>query len=137
MSSRPDLELALDVRSYESIVVLASPDNQTAYPESWVRPTRGDLGPIDDQAVVVIDRVDVQRRTLSLIGEARPRLLALVPQGVEQEKSMRRLLTSVFPWAEVWTIFTSFGKLLVTKDAHGRAYDRDDVVDMRAPTGVA
>lgn len=133
MSNRPDLELALDVRSDESVVVLTSPDNPTTYPEGWVRPGRGDLSSVSSLSVVVVDRVDIQRRTLSTLGQLGPRLVAMAPQGVDQEKAMRRLISSAYPWAEVWTVSTSFGKLLVTKDVHGPAYEREDVVDMRPP----
>ena len=118
MSTRPEIELALDVRSYERIVVLSSPDSPHEYPESWVKPQKaGDLGQIDAETIVVVDRVEIQRPTLAAIGERGPRLIAFAPQGVDQEKSMRRMLTTLFPWAEVWTLFTAFGKVLVTKDA--------------------
>lgn len=137
MSNRPELELVLDRRSYETVVVLASSDQTTKYPDGWWRAERGDLSEINDERIVVVDRVDITRKTLIGIGSRRPRILAMAPQNVEQEKSMRRLLTSTYPWAEVWTLYTSFGKLLVTNGAQGDAYDRDAVVDMRPPLGAA
>jgi hypothetical protein len=129
MSSRPDLELALDVRSYEKVVVIAGPDSTYQYPESWVRPTKSADIQIDGESVIVVDRVELQRRTLIQIAEAGPRLVAFAVASVEHEKQIRRMVTSLFPWNEVWTLFTSFGKLLVTKDVTGPAYERDDVVD--------
>lgn len=131
-NSRPDIELALDVRSYERVVILADPQSTFAYPEHWQRPPKGpDAVPVDSETVLVVDRVEIYRKTLAAVGARRPRLIAFAPADVEQEKSMRRTLRTVYPWAEVWEFHTSFGKLLVTKDAVGPAYDRDDVVDMR------
>lgn len=147
MSARPDIELALDVRSYEKIIVIAAQDSTFQYPEHWVKPGR--LSELDDMvlggndtykidpnfplamSVVVIDRVEVQRKTLSQLAERYPRLMAFAVANVDHEKQVRRMVTSLFPWNEVWTVFTSFGKLLVTKDAVGVAYDRSKLVDMR------
>lgn len=147
MSSRPDIELALDVRSYEKIVVIASQDSEFEYPETWIKPSK--LSDLDDQqiggsetlqpspdyplamSVVIVDRVEVQRKTLSKIAAGGPRLIAFAVANVEHEKQARRMVTSLFPWNEVWTLYTSFGKLLVTKDAVGKPYDRNDVIDMR------
>lgn len=132
MSSRPDIELALDVRSHERVVVLASSDSEYEYPEHWIRPSRAaELEQIDEATVVIVDRAELQRRTLTTVAERRPRLLAVSPNGVEGEKAARRMLTSLFPWSEVWTIQTAFGRLLVTKDAVGPVYDREQLVDMR------
>lgn len=133
MTSRPELELTVDLRSYERIAVVSGPDSTLSYPEKWVKLTRSDLNTIDPETIVLIDRVDVQRRTLESIAEKRPRLIVMAPTNVEQEKSMRRLVTSTFPWAESWTIFTSFGKVLVTKDVIGASYERETVIDMRRP----
>jgi hypothetical protein len=136
-SNRPDIELALDVRSYERVVVLSDPQSTFTYPEHWHRPMRGtDIGRIDAETVVIVDRVEVYRKTVSQVGAGHPRLIAFAPANVEQEKSMRRTLRSVYPWAELWEIHTSFGKILVTKDARGPEYDRDSVVDMRAPAAA-
>lgn len=132
MSNRPDIELALDIRSYERIVVLSDPGSTYPYPDHWNRPAKGgDIGQIDGETIVIVDRVEVYRKTLATIGQKAPRLIAFAPANVEQEKSMRRTLRSVYPWAEVWELHTSFGKLLVTKDAIGTPYEREQVVDMR------
>jgi predicted regulator of amino acid metabolism with ACT domain len=130
VNNRPDITLALDVRSYET-VFLASAQEGVSYPESWVRiESRQGVGLIVPDSVVVIDRVDIQRRTLATIAERSPRLIALLPQGVEQEKAMRRMVAAMFPWTEVWTVSTSIGKALIMA-AKGRAYDRGDVLDAR------
>lgn len=135
-SNRPDIELALDVRSHEQVVVLVNPEAPQGYPDSWVEvQSREGLSAVVSDSVVVIDRIDVLPRTLAAIGEKHPRLIALAPRGVEQEKSMRRMLAAVYPWSEVWTLSSSFGKLLVT-NAGGEAYDRDLIRDER-PVAVA
>lgn len=129
MSSRPDIEIALDVRSNERIVVLSSPDSTFEYPENWVRPAKLSDLEVDSQTVVIVDRVEIQRRTLAQVAEGFPRLVAFAVANIDHEKQVRRMVTSLFPWNEVWTVFTSFGKLLVTKDTVGKAYDRELVVD--------
>jgi hypothetical protein len=139
--------MALDVRSYEKVIVLADPESTFQYPEEWVRPAK--LSELDDQSlggselfkidpkyplamtVVVVDRVEIQRKTLAQLAEKYPRLIAFAVANVEHEKQVRRMVTALFPWNEVWTVYTSFGKLLVTKDAVGVEYDRNTVVDMR------
>ena len=128
--NRPDLNLALNVRSYERVVVLSNPESTYDYPEEWVRPLNvAGIGATDPETVVVVDRVELSAQTLLRIAEGRPRLVAFAPRDVEQEKSMRRLVTALFPWSEVWVLSTLFGKLLVTKDIGGKAYDRDAVVE--------
>lgn len=131
MSNRPDIELALDVRSDEKVIVIAGQESEYQYPERWVKPARLSELEIDETTVVIIDRVEVQRRTLAQIAEGRPRLVGFAVASVEHEKQVRRLVTSLFPWNEMWTVFTSFGKVLMTKDVRGASYDRNQVVDMR------
>lgn len=144
--------MALDVRSYEKVVVIAAQDSTFQYPENWVKPVR--LSDLDEMtiggnetfkvdpnyplamSVVVVDRVEIQRKTLSQLAERYPRLLAFAIANVDHEKQVRRMVTSLFPWHEIWTIYSSFGKLLVTKDLVGNAYDRSKLVDMR-PDAVA
>lgn len=147
MSARPDIELALDVRSYEKVVVIAGQDSTFQYPEHWVKPSK--LSDLDEMSiggndtykvnpdfplamsVVVVDRVEIQRKTLAHLAENGPRLIAFAIANVDHEKQVRRMVTALYPWNEVWTVYTSFGKLLVTKDLVGKAYDRSRVVDMR------
>lgn len=129
MSSRPDIELALDVRSYEKIVILTGQDSSYQYPDEWVRPAKLSDLEVNDECVVLVDRVELQRKTMSQIAEGRPRLVAFAVANVDHEKQVRRMITSLYPWNEVWTVFTSFGKLLITKDAKGKPYERDDVTD--------
>jgi hypothetical protein len=130
--NRPDIALALDVRSYETIAVVPAPDTTQEYPDSWHRiESRPALDLVNELSVVIVDRLDIQRKALAQIAQRRPRLLALFPRNVEQEKSMRRMISIMFPWSEVWTLSTSFGKALVTPDAKGIPYDRLDVIDAR------
>lgn len=131
--SRPDIELALDVRSYERIVVVTSPDSTFEYQESWIKPNRSsDFAQcIDGESIVVVDRVEIQRKTLSQIALHRPRLVAFAVSSIDHEKAVRRMVTALFPWSELWTVSTSFGKLLVSKDIRGNSYERGDLMDMR------
>lgn len=147
MSSRPDIELALDVRSYEKIVVISGQESPYQHPDHWIKPAKlsdlqdtviggNDTYKVDPRyplamAIVVIDRVEVQRKTLLQIAAGYPRMVAFAVANLDHEKQVRRMLTSLFPWSEVWTLYTSFGKLLVTKDAIGTGYDRSKLVDMR------
>jgi hypothetical protein len=144
--------MALDVRSYEKVVVIAAQDSTFQYPEHWVKPAR--LSDLDGlviggnemykvnpdyplaMSVVVVDRVEIQRKTLSQLAERYPRMIAFAISSVDHEKQVRRMVTALFPWNEIWTVYSSFGKLLVTKDAVGKAYDRGKLVDMR-PEAVA
>jgi hypothetical protein len=137
MSSRPDIELALDIRSYEKIVVLTGQDSSHQYPDEWIRPAKLSDLEVNEESVVVVDRVELQRKTIAQIAEGKPRLVAFAVANVDHEKQVRRMVTSLFPWNEVWTVFTSFGKLLITKDVKGLAYDRDEIVDVFGPNGQA
>ena len=133
---RPDtkIEEAVCLHSYEQIVVLTSQESTFKYPEEWVRPAEAiDLELINAETVVVVDRVEISKDTLLLVASKSPRLVAMSPATVDQEKLMRRMITSLFPWAEVWTIDSSFGKLLVTNGITGEAYDHDaQTADMRS-----
>ena len=102
-SSRPDIELALDVRSYEKVVVVAGQDSTYDYPETWVQPSRTADLQVNGECVVIIDRVEIQRKTLAQIAQANPRLVAFAVASVDHEKQVRRMVTSLFPWNEVWT----------------------------------
>jgi hypothetical protein len=147
MSGRPDIELALNVRSYEKVIVIADHGSMYRYPEHWVKLSKlsdldemslggNEMYRIDPQyplamTVVVVDRIEIKRRTLTQLASRYPRLIAFAVANVDHEKQVRRMITSLFPWSEVWTFYTSFGKLLVTKDVVGTVYDRDRIVDMR------
>lgn len=137
MSTRPDIEIALDVRSYERVIVITGQDSTHQYPDGWIRPDKHTDLELNEESVVVVDRVELQRKTMSQIAEAKPRLVAFAVASIDHEKQVRRMITSLYPWNEVWTIFTSFGKLLITKDAKGPSYDRDEVVDVCGPAGQA
>jgi hypothetical protein len=121
MSSRPELALALDVRSYERVVVISKPESLYDYPEGWHRPTAVSEAKVDDESVVIVDRVDVSWKSFATLAAGRPRLFAFAINGVEHEKRVRRMITALYPWNEVWTIWTDFGKTLITKDARGEA----------------
>jgi len=128
---RPPLEEALDVRSYERIVVITDRDNQYEYPEAWLRATSLAEVDMDQEYVFVIDRIDISKRMLASIGARRPRLIAFCP-GSDQEraKKIRKALRSLYPFSEVWETSTTFGRTLITP-ASGPIYDHDQVLDMR------
>lgn len=134
MSSRPDAELVLDVRSYERVVVIARRDTVHTYPMAWYRPSSLSemltlLGP---DSVVVIDGADVTRRTLGSIGERSPRLVALTATGEEHARAARKLLLSVQPWCDLYAANSSLGRLVVAHRFSGRPYERERVIDMRS-----
>lgn len=137
--SRPDIHEALDVRSYERVVVATATRNQDVniYPEGWelIDGPQDIEHSVDEHTVVVIDKVGLANRTFVEFFRMKPRLLAVVVRDIPYEKSIRRTLSSLYPFAEVWTFSTDFGKLLVTS-AKGDPYDRDDVLDAR-PEGSA
>lgn len=124
MSNRPDIALALDVRSDENVVVV-SKDLDAQYPTWWVRPQSVHETAVDPGSVVVVDRVELSRRSFAQLAAGCPRLFAFIvpPGGIEYEKQVRRMVTALYPWSELWTIWTSMGKALVTKDAKGDAYE--------------
>lgn len=121
---------AIDLRSDERVVVLASPQSVFEYPSDWVRPGPTDGIVVNEFTVVVIDRIDVGRSLMCELISACPRMLAIAVVDVDHEKQVRRSLTALYPWSEVWTFYTDFGKMLVT-NARGEPYDRDHIVDQR------
>ncbi len=129
--SRPDIELALDIRSHEHIVVLSNPDSVYDYPEKWDRPINITALNVHEDTVVLVDRIELSQRTLEIIALGNPRLVAFAMISIDHEKQVRRMITATYPHAEVWTISTSFGKILVSKDIKGLAYTRSNVVDLR------
>lgn len=138
MSNRPDIEIALDVRSHEQVCIISC-DKSQRYHESWIAVcSMNDIESITSDSVVIIDYVDYVDSfgLIKAIGNRGPRLVAFIPSNVEQEKSMRRIVTAMYPWAEVWTLSTDFGKLLVSNGVNGRPYAREDVRDER-PVGQA
>ena len=138
-TTRPDIIESLDIRSNEQAIVVSNPDSVFEYPEDWVTPP--DLTSLEDalilhhgHAVIIVDRVEISTKVLELVALYRPRLMAFAIQpGANQdhEKSVRRMVTTMFPWNELWTVSSTFGKMLVTKDVQGTAYDRDKLIDMR------
>ena len=128
---RPSVETALDVRSYSHIdgagperIVLITGDSDKSYPDTWI-PYHIDhlsdaLSVVDEYSVVIIDRVNVSDGGLGLIASRGPRLVGFVPSDVSAEKMIRRTMVALFPFSELWTFPTSFGRLLVTPGIAGR-----------------
>jgi hypothetical protein len=122
MSNRPEIELALDVRSYEKVVVVSN-DTEAEYPTSWLRPQSIADAQVNGESVVVIDGVEVSRRSFAQLAAQSPRLFAfIVPPGdIDYEKYVRRMVNALFPVNEMWKIRTDLGTALVTKDCRGEA----------------
>ncbi len=124
-ANRPDIDLALDIRSNERVFVVCDHGSR-GYPDSWIQArSEEDLVDVGSDCVVLVDRIDPWPGLIADLGLHGPRLIALVPRNVDQEKAMRRMTSAMYPWSELWTVSTSFGKLLVTKDVTGRPYDRE------------
>ena len=133
MSNRPEIELVLDVRSYERIVVIASREVEKAYPTNWHRPSTLSemLGLLGTDSVVVVDGVDVSRRTYGLVSERAPRIVAVTVTSEEHARSVRKALLSVQPWCDLYSTNSSLGRLVFAHRFCGRPYERENMVDMR------
>lgn len=129
-SNRPDINLALNIRSWERVMVIANQDSAFQYPEDWIRPERLSDADVDAETVVIVDRMDISREAMGTLMKGKPRLFAVAVIDIPHEKHVRLMLTSLHPWCPVWTFSTDFGKLLVTT-AGGDPYDRDAVIDQR------
>lgn len=132
--SRPDIELALDVRSYERVVLIAGRDSTTPHPSHWHRPSTLSemLSLVPDSGIVVVDHgVVVTRRTYEGISIRGPRALCVGVTGDENARSMRKLLLSIQPWCDLHSFMTDMGRVVVAYRFTGRPYDRDAVIDMR------
>lgn len=133
----PDISEVLNVRSDEKIVIIG---NDTDYDPDWVvlgAGTHDDV--IDSTSVVVVDRVALPRDTIVSIVSSAPRMLAFVtgegPAAIVYDKQVRRLLSSLYPWSEVYTFMSSFGRVIAMWTAPGQQpYDRDRVLDARPQT---
>ena len=132
MSKRPDVRMALDLRSDETVMVIADPERDSfRYEPEWQRPLTFEEVYVDNKTVVIVDRMELSRESIASITAANPRLLAIAVMDPEHEKRTRKALRTLHPWSDVWDITTEFGRLIVTS-AFGPAYDRANVIDMRA-----
>jgi len=131
-SNRPNIELVLDVRSYERVVVIANRDQSRTYPAAWFRPlTLSEmLLLVVPESVVVVDGAEPTRRTYASISQRRPRLVAVTVTGEEHARSVRKALLSVQPWCELYSLNSSLGRLVVAHGFSGRPYDRYELPDM-------
>ncbi len=128
---RTPIELALSLRSYERVVCLTDPSTpRDTYPEHWELPQTIRGSTIDVHCVVVVDRIDISGKALAAAASRNPRLIAFAVASVDHERATRRLLKSLYPFAETWDVSTDLAKLVLT-DAHGDPYDRDRIIDQR------
>jgi hypothetical protein len=123
---RPAIELALDIRSDEKVVLFTDPSSTYEYPESWAVPRSLNDAAIDPMTVVIFDRTDVAKKQIIACGVHGARMVAICPIDVEHEKYVRRMLASMYPWTEVFTTSTLFGKVLMLSP-RGQPYDRDSI----------
>ncbi len=138
MSVRSPIEVALDVRSYERVVVMADPESDFKYPERWERPLTLKDVRIDPETVLIIDCIELSHETLVRVLSPGPRIVGylLPPRDLDFEKLVRRTMRTLYPFSEPWTAeSTDMGKCLMYQ-VSGPAYDRDDIIDQRK-LGVA
>jgi hypothetical protein len=120
---RPSIETSFDLRSDESLVVITS-NTDRQYPSKWSVFGIDDfllaLSTIDHCSSVLIDRTDIRESELIDIAARSPRLVGIVPIDVDHERSIRRMVTNTYPFSELWTIPTAFGKVLLSPGIVGR-----------------
>lgn len=127
---RPSIELALDIRSDERVVLFTDPSSTYEYPETWMTPRSLHDANIDPMSVVVFDRTEVTKKQVTSCALGAARMVAICPIDVDHEKYVRRMLASLYPWTEVFTTSTAFGKVLMCSP-RGQPYDRDRIMDDR------
>lgn len=130
---RPTIELALDIRSDERVVLFTDPSSTYEYPERWIAPRTLHDVEFDVFTVVVFDRCDVTKKQLATAAAAEVRMVAICPIDVDHEKYVRRMLAAMYPWTEVFTTSTAFGKVLMLSPK-GQPYDRLRITDDRPVT---
>lgn len=124
---RPAIDLALDVRTDERVVLFTDPSSTYEYPENWVHARTLHDANIDPYTIVVFDRMDVSKKQIIAAAVSEARMVAICPIDVDHEKYIRRMLASLYPWTEVFTTSTSFGKVLMCTPK-GQPYDRDRIL---------
>jgi hypothetical protein len=131
LSSKTSLDVALDVRSYERVVVIS--DSGRSYNPDWVylNGMQECIEAITPDSVVIVDAMSLTYPIIETIGWMHPRLLAFRPTSDDHARSIKKLLTAMYPWHESWVISTDVGRFIVVKGIVGQGYDRDSVVDMR------
>lgn len=126
---------ALDLRSDDVIVALHESDNQPAwlkFPEQERFLSFGsvphllDCSPEQVDIIVCTYVVHMSRNLIRSLLKFQPRLLAFCPSSVDQERLFRLMMTGMYPFSEVWTVNTPFGKTLMT-NAQGQEYDSEQV----------
>ena len=133
--TRPTIELALDIRSWERVVLFTEPTSDYEYPPGWQRPSGLYDAHIDGETVVIFDRIDFTKKTLVSVVAKAARMIGICPIDVDHERFVRRVLTDLYPFTEVWTVSTAFGKVLMASPV-GAPYDRDKVIDERPRAGA-
>lgn len=125
---RPSIELALDVRSDEKVVLFTDPSSTYDYPEQWLRPRGLHDAELDPMSTVIFDRMEVTRKQIMTCAASEVRMIGICPIDVDHEKYVRRMITSLYPWTQVYEASTSFGKVLMLSPK-GAPYDRDRIDD--------
>lgn len=131
--SRATVDLALDVRSYERVVLMADPTSDFEYPEHWERPKTLPEVRLDGESVLVVDCLELSYETIDAVLSQGPRLAAFIlpPGDLGFEKRTRSALRLLYPFARLWTVDESaLGKFLMLEST-GPAYDRTKIVDQR------
>lgn len=127
---RPRVELAMDVRSDERVVLFTDPSSTYDYPEHWFQPQSMHDADLDPYVVVIFDRMEVSKKHIVSCAINEVRMIGICPIDVDHEKQIRRMLTSLYPWTQVYEASTAFGKVLMLSPK-GRPYDRNRITDDR------
>ncbi len=121
---RPDIHVALDVRSWERVVAFVRQDATREPPEHWQLPKSIHEAGVDEETVVIFDRVEVSKKTVIACVVRKARIIAFCPIDVPHERTIRRGLANLYPFSEVWTAYTTSGKVLMTCP-RGEPYDHE------------
>lgn len=120
MLDENSVDLCLDVRSYEQVIVLDDQGSSNRpYPDHWIRSQDFDFSGVDNTAVVIIDRISLSRAQIEKLSHCAPRLAAFIPMDVDSERRIRSSLKQIFPWGDSWTVNSKIGKMIIT-DFRGR-----------------
>lgn len=142
MNDTFEINSALDVRSYEKVMVFSHPLDVPINPGGWIDSSSPSLNvsEIDAETVVVI--MGGWRGSLAHITQQSPRLIAFIPRDEHDVITFKREMLELYPWSESWTFNNvqlsrqQWGGVVVVKSSFGLPYDRSAVVDLR-PIGMA
>lgn len=128
---RHDFADVLDIRSDDRVILISSELNRFRHPDWWEIYSSVTQAGVSPDSAVIVDGVEMTRRTMESLLRPRPRLTAFVVTSIDHERSIRRKLEAMYPWSDMWAgggIWTVAGRVLIT-EARGIPYGRDSFVD--------